>query len=749
MKPLYEAMGLTVGISLPSSSREEKRKAYQSDIIYVTNNELGFDYLRDKMVVNSNDLVLPSLDFALIDEVDSILIDEARVPLIISGPKDTSLDLYLKLDSLVPQLFEATGKTRDHIGLEIVDETTGDFVLDRKEKTLALTDQGFEKVEKFLTEKELLGDGLSLYAPEQAGLLHHCLCALKSHHFFTRDKDYIVSGGQIVIIDEHTGRASVGRRWSDGLHQAIEAKENVSIQPETQTLASITFQNFFRLFDSLGGMTGTADTEAAELNEIYKLDVVVIPPNKPSKRKDFNDLVYVTSEAKYTALLQEIELLHKTGRPILIGTSVISQSEFVSSYLKKHKIAHHVLNAKQHEQEASIIAQAGRKGAVTIATNMAGRGTDIVLGGTYETFLQDQGLEPSESAKEKWLQRQKEVIELGGLAILACQRHESRRIDNQLRGRSGRQGDPGSSKFYISLEDHLMKIFMPESIRNMLARLQSDVSQPLPGDKMLSRKIEQVQRTIEGQHFEMRKHVLDFDDVSNAQRQVIYDCRDQILASDHSLNLFHDYLGQSIGTILQPYIPNDRKDQWLISDLKAFFKDTFDVSLEEEQIMEQDYLSIESYFTDKLQLSYQEKTQHLDALQLEKFQKTVILQTFDGLWREHLSSLDALKQNMGLQRFAQKDPKQQYKLEAFSLFQSLMENITLSITQTFLRVRFYSSEQIEEIKRREAEKVQRVDTAHQQELTSSTQLSKEKKVGRNEKCPCGSEKKYKYCCGVI
>ena len=748
MKPLYEAMGLTVGISLPSQSREEKKTAYSCDIVYVTNNELGFDYLRDKMVLDADELVLPSLDFALVDEVDSILIDEARVPLIISGPKDTDLDLYKSLDLLVPHLSQATGRTQDHLGADIVDEQSGHFIIDEKDRLVYLTDLGFEKLEELLIEAKILQPDTSLYAPEQAAILHHSLCALKAHHLFTVDKDYIVSAGQVVIIDEHTGRASHGRRWSDGMHQAIEAKENVAVMPETQTLASTTFQNFFRLFSQIAGMTGTADTEASELNEIYDLDVVVIPPNVPSQRQDFSDLVFVTDKAKYSALIKEVKELNQIGRPILLGTSVIAQSEYLSSLLKKEKIEHTVLNAKQHEKEAGIISQAGKKGSVTIATNMAGRGTDIVLGGTYESFLIERQLEDQPSARETWLQLQNEVKELGGLAIIACQRHESRRIDNQLRGRAGRQGDKGSSKFYISLDDHLMRIFMPETIRNMLIKLQDDPNEPLPGDRMLSRKIEQVQRTIEGQHFEVRKQVLEFDDVSNQQRQVVYDCRDQILVGQDSLELLHDYIEQSIEQILEPYCQSDDTQEWKIDSLSEHFQTTFDITIDKEEVLKQDFTTINEYFINVVQKSYADKTESLDKEQLEKFQKTVILQTFDQLWREHLSTLESLKQNMRLQRYAQKDPKQQYKLEAFALFESLMKNIALSITQTFLRVRFYSSEQIDEIKKKEQEKVQRVDTSHQQSAEEESDTSV-RKVGRNEKCPCGSGNKYKYCCGSV
>lgn len=748
MKPLYEAMGLTVGMSLPRQSREEKKQAYSCDIIYVTNNELGFDYLRDKMVLDPQDLVLPSLDFALIDEVDSILIDEARVPLIISGQKDTDLNLYSKIDALVPKLTQAQGKTKDHLGVEIMDESTGDFIIDEKEKSIYLTDPGFEKLEELLVVAGIMTADQSLYSPEHAEVLHHSICALKAHHLFEADKDYIVSAGQVVIIDEHTGRASAGRRWSDGMHQAIEAKEHVSIMPETQTLASTTFQNFFRIFGNLAGMTGTADTEASELNEIYNLDVVVIPPNVPSKRKDFSDLVFVTDKAKYEALIVEVKSLHALGRPILLGTSAIAQSEFLSSLLKKEKIPHTVLNAKQHEKEAMIIAQAGKKFSVTIATNMAGRGTDIVLGGSYESYLQETEQLDNPAAHQQWAQLQQEVKELGGLAIIACQRHESRRIDNQLRGRAGRQGDQGSSKFYISLDDHLMRIFMPERIRNILISLQDNPAEPLPGDRMLSSKIEQVQRTIEGQHFEVRKQVLEFDDVSNQQRQVIYDLRDQILTGDNSLELLHDYIEQSIHQILSPYCGTEDTESWKIDELSTYFQKSFDITLDKESVLKQDYLSINDYFVTLVKESYQEKTNLLDKSQLEKFQTTVILQTFDKLWREHLSTLESLKQNMRLQRFAQKDPRQQYKLEAFALFETLMQQIALSITQTFLRVQFYSEEQIDAIKKKEQEKVGQIDKEHTQE-NSHFEAGVVKKVGRNEKCPCGSGQKYKFCCGAI
>lgn len=749
MKPLYEAMGLTIGISVSSQSRQEKKKAYQSDIIYVTNNELGFDYLRDKMVLDAQELVLPPLDFALVDEVDSILIDEARVPLIISGPKETDLDLYKKLDTFVPHLSQAREMTRDHLGVEIVDENSGDFIVDEKDKLVYLTDKGFEKLELLLSEAAILTPDASLYAPEQADLLHHCHCALKAHHLFTRDTDYIVSAGKVVIIDEHTGRASAGRRWADGMHQAIEAKEHTEVMPETQTLASTTFQNFFRLFSHIAGMTGTADTEAGEFKEIYDLDVVIIPPNVSSRRTDHSDLVFVTDKAKYGALLTEVKAIHKTGQPILIGTSAISQSEYLSELLTKEKITHTVLNAKQHEKEAGIIALAGRKGSVTIATNMAGRGTDIVLGGTYAAFLEEYSLTDSQDVKLRWEQAQEEVNNLGGLAILACQRHESRRIDNQLRGRAGRQGDCGSSKFYVSLDDHLMRIFMPQTIRQMLIRLQDDPLAPLPGDKMLSRKIEQVQRTIEGQHFEIRKQVLEFDDVSNQQRQVVYDCRDQILLGDNTIELLHDYIDQSIDGILAPFINDRDSSQWQLEKLSSHFRTAFDVELDIEEVATLEYEGLSSRFTEILKDSYNERTRSLCQDQLEKFQKTVILQTFDKLWREHLSTLESLKHNMRLQRYAQKDPRQQYKLEAFALFEKLMENITLSITQTFLRVQFYSRQEMDAIAQSEKEKVSQIDSARQQELTQTNVSSLAKKVGRNDKCPCGSGNKYKYCCGAV
>lgn len=747
MKPLYEAMGLTVGISSSSQSREEKKSAYACDIIYVTNNELGFDYLRDKMVLSAQELVLPPLDFALVDEVDSILIDEARVPLIISGPKETELSLYETVDSLAPLLTQAQGTCEDHMGVKVIDETSGDFVLDEKDRLISLTDQGFEKLEKLLEEKGLLKSTDSLYDPEHAELLHHCLCAIRAHQLFEKDKDYIVSAGQVVIIDEHTGRATPGRRWGDGMHQAIEAKEHVKIQPETQTLASTTFQNFFRLFDQIAGMTGTADTEAAELHEIYQVDVVVIPPNVPSKRKDFSDVVFVTDKAKYAALIQEVKELHTLGRPILLGTSAISQSEYLSERLTKEKIPHTVLNAKQHEKEAAIIAQAGRKNSVTIATNMAGRGTDIVLGGTYESFLEQYQLTDNPDAQLRWKESQKEVIDLGGLAIIACQRHESRRIDNQLRGRAGRQGDNGSSKFYISLDDHLMRVFMPDSIRAMLTRLQDDPSEPLPGDRMLSRKIEQVQRTIEGHHFQSRKQVLEFDDVSNEQRQVIYDCRDQILLGENSTELLEDYISQSIQEILEPYISSLDSQEWKLQELASYFLEAFDIKIDPEEVLQQNYEDIEVYFIELLKNSYAQKTQPLCPEQLERFQKTVILQTFDKLWREHISTLDSLRQNMRLQRFAQKDPKQQYKFEAFTLFEKLMKNIAFSITQTFLRVRFYSEEKMDKIEEAQKKKTEQIDSAHQDQEAQISIAAQ--KVGRNEKCPCGSQKKYKYCCGSI
>ncbi len=738
MKPLYESLGLTVGIVTADQSRQEKREAYNSDIIYVTNNELGFDYLRDRMVFENQDKLLPNFDFAIIDEVDSILIDEARTPLVISGPKESDLTLYTVLDKMALNLSQST---KDE------DPETGDFSIDSKAKQLYLSERGHERLEQLLHAEGLLPNHHSLYQPTQAALLHHAMAALRAHYLFKKDHDYIVHEGKVIIIDEHSGRASIGRRWSDGLHQAIEAKEKVEIHHENLTLASITFQNFFKLFSKLSGMTGTADTEAFELHEIYGLDVVVIPPNRTSQRKDASDLIYTSEKSKYQAVVEEIKRQHMTGRPVLVGTIAIEKSEYLSSLLSAENIKHVVLNAKQHSKEAEIVAQAGRKYAVTIATNMAGRGTDIILGGTFKSFQADHPDLSLEEAREQWLLSQNEVKSLGGLHILGSERHESRRIDNQLRGRSGRQGDPGSSQFFLSLDDYLLKALIPPQYIEFFKKWNDAPDTPIVSP-MLSRLIEKAQRNIEGFHFDMRKQRLEEDNVANDQRNVVYACRDEVLMHDQPIELLARYAFETVDGICTSFLKDAYKNSWDITGLMKYFQGEYNIHLEKDILEKYSIEQLKEYLGEKIINVYKERVQGFDQKLIIRFERSVILHYLDNLWREHLTQLELARQHVALRGYAQKDPKQEYKMEAFRLFEAFMQRFAMSVISSVMRAKFLTPEEIEELEQQEqsGEKAlqQRVEPHHEEVDTFQ-----DEKKPRNQRCDCGSQKKYKHCCGKI
>src|SRR5690554_3155652 len=668
MQPLYEFLGLSIGVVVPGQTTEEKRAQYASDIVYGTNNEFGFDYLRDNMAFALEDKVQRDLSFAIVDEVDSILIDEARTPLIISGPAEDSSETYRAINELVPRL------EKGEVNEENPELSTGHFVIDEKSKSVELTEEGHEFVEGLLIEAGLLQEGDSLYGSSNLALMHHVLSALKAHAVFQKNVDYIVQGGQVVIVDEHTGRTMPGRRWSEGLHQAIEAKEGLKIQAESQTLASTTFQNYFRLYDKLAGMTGTADTEAFEFRQIYGLDVVVIPPNKPIQRIDHNDLVYLTQEEKFHAIIDEIKDVTSEGRPVLVGTASIEASELLSMLLKKARIDHKILNAKQHESEAQIIAQAGRPGAVTIATNMAGRGTDIMLGGNWEHEV--AGLEnPSEEEvariKAEWTERHTQVLEAGGLHIIGTERHESRRIDNQLRGRAGRQGDPGSSRFFLSLEDNLMRIFAPERVKNLMQAMGMKKGEAIE-HRMVSNAIEKSQRKVEGRNFDMRKTLLEYDDVANDQRTVIYDQRNEVMASNDISEMVDTIRADVVDALISEFIPpQSMPEQWDVAGLEAQLQSEMAVDLPVQKWLEEDNKlyeeNLRQKILDAIVAEYRSKEEIAGAEAMRKFEKQVFLQVLDTLWKEHLSNMDHLRRGIHLRGYAQKNPKQEYKREAFNL----------------------------------------------------------------------------------
>lgn len=763
MRPLYEFLGLSVGIVVPGMTPDQKREAYKADIVYGTNNEFGFDYLRDNMAFSTEDKVQRELNFAIVDEVDSILIDEARTPLIISGPAEDSAEMYRAVNTLVPKM-ERGEMSEDG------STATGHFTIDEKQRSIEMTEEGHEFIEQLLIEADLLQDGESLYASSNLSLLHFVNASLKAHNIFQRNVDYIIQNGEIVIVDEHTGRTMPGRRWSDGLHQAVEAKENVNIQPESQTFASTTFQNYFRLYNNLSGMTGTADTEAYEFHQIYGLDVVVIPTNKPIKRIDYNDVVYSTQREKYDAVVEEIRTVVAENRPVLVGTASIESSEYISGVLTKANVEHNVLNAKQHEREAEIIADAGRAGSVTIATNMAGRGTDIVLGGRWEPEvekLDNPTDEQINAIKADWQARHDAVLEAGGLHIIGTERHESRRIDNQLRGRSGRQGDAGSTRFFLSLEDNLMRIFMSDRMRNMMQALGMKDGESIE-HKMVSNAVEKAQRKVEGRNFDIRKQLLEYDDVANDQRTVIYNQRNDLMStddiSDIIVNIRQDVLHDTISQFIPP---QSLVEQWDIEGLTEQLEADFDLSLPIQQWLDDDQKLYEEPLRERISQAlvsaYEDKEQAAGQEGMRQFEKQVMLQVVDNLWKEHLATMDHLRQGIHLRGYGQKNPKQEYKRESFELFQNLLSNIKLETIKILSHVKVRDEEEtrrIEEERRAHLEamaeqaKFEHQDpSADENESDEPEQEAKpfvrDQKIGRNEPCPCGSGKKHKQCCGKL
>jgi preprotein translocase subunit SecA len=769
MGKLYNFLGMSVGINLSQLSREEKQAAYNSDITYGTNNEFGFDYLRDNMVYEAKDRVQRGLNYAIVDEVDSILIDEARTPLIISGQADDQTAQYQAMNQVVPLLSRQEGEADPRTGEGIT--KPGDFTVDEKSHQVFLTEQGHEKAESILASAGLIPEGASLYDPANIALMHHLTAALRAKHIYHRDQHYVVQDGEIVIVDEFTGRLMTGRRWSDGLHQAVEAKEGVAIQAENQTMASITFQNYFRLYGKLGGMTGTADTEAYEFQEIYGLETVVIPPNRVSRRQDQLDRVYKSAPEKYNAAIADIRECFERGQPVLVGTTSIENSELISELLTKAKLPHQVLNAKQHAREADIIAQAGRPGMITIATNMAGRGTDIVLGGNIEKDIQavesDESLSQEQrqtqvaAKRTEWLSVHEQVKALGGLRIIATERHESRRIDNQLRGRSGRQGDPGSSRFYLSLDDPLMRIFAGDRVRAIMDRLKMPEGEAIEAG-MVTRSIESAQRKVEARNFDTRKQLLEYDDVSNDQRKVIYQQRNDIIDAKEMDAQIMALREGSFTDLVRQYVPQESvEEQWDLVGLERVLNDEWQLQLSlrekveaataitDEEILEMVLTAANTAFKVKL-----------DAVGVENFvpfERVVLLQSIDTHWREHLSSLDYLRQGIHLRGYAQKQPKQEYKREAFELFGQLLDSVKNEVTRVLMNVKIESSEQIGEaaqVLEERAENISNVTyTAPDEQGQQQSQPESESKlfapVGRNEACPCGSGKKYKFCHGKL
>ncbi len=769
MGKLYNFLGMSVGINLPQLSREEKQAAYNADITYGTNNEFGFDYLRDNMVYEGKDRVQRGLNYAIVDEVDSILIDEARTPLIISGQADDHTAQYLAMNQVVPMLTRQEGEADPRTGEGIT--KPGDFTVDEKSHQVFLTEQGHENAERILASAGLIPEGASLYDPANIALMHHLTAALRANHIYHRDQHYVVQEGEIVIVDEFTGRLMTGRRWSDGLHQAVEAKEGVAIQAENQTMASITFQNYFRLYGKLGGMTGTADTEAYEFQEIYGLETVVIPPNRISRREDQLDRVYKSAPEKYNAAIADIRECHERGQPVLVGTTSIENSELISEMLTKAKLPHQVLNAKQHAREADIVAQAGRPGMITIATNMAGRGTDIVLGGNIEKAIQEVEADESlddQARQEKiaalrteWLAVHEQVKTLGGLRIIATERHESRRIDNQLRGRSGRQGDPGSSRFYLSLDDPLMRIFAGDRVRAIMDRLKMPEGEAIEAG-MVTRSIESAQRKVEARNFDMRKQLLEYDDVSNDQRKVIYQQRNDILDATEMDAQITALREGSFTDLVRQYVPEETvEEQWDLLGLERVLADEWQIQLPlREKVAAATAITADEILETVLTSANSAFKVKLDAVGVENFvpfERVVLLQSIDTHWREHLSALDYLRQGIHLRGYAQKQPKQEYKREAFELFGQLLDSVKNEVTRVLMNVKIESSEQIEEaaqVMEERAENISNVtytapDEQGVQQTQSEFQSTLLAPVGRNDPCPCGSGKKYKFCHGKL
>jgi preprotein translocase subunit SecA len=764
MGRIYRFLGMSVGVNLSQMPHDEKQAAYASDITYGTNNEFGFDYLRDNMVYAADERVQRGLSYAIVDEVDSILIDEARTPLIISGQAEDHTELYLRMNAVPPLL------TRGEAAKGEGEVDTGDFTVDLKSHQVLLTEAGHEKAEEILARLGMLAEGSSLYEPANILLIHHLYAALRAHNLYFRDQQYVVQEGEVVIVDEFTGRLMSGRRWSDGLHQAVEAKEGVSIQAENQTLASITFQNYFRMYGKLSGMTGTADTEAYEFHQIYGLETVVIPTNKPMIRKDENDQIYRTAPEKHTAIIADIRACHQRGQPVLVGTTSIENSELLSDLLTKEKLSHQVLNAKQHAREAEIVAEAGRPGMITIATNMAGRGTDIVLGGNIEkptnAIRDDESLTADEKAKRtaelkaEWQKVHEQVLAAGGLHIIGSERHESRRIDNQLRGRSGRQGDPGSSRFYLALDDPLLKIFAGERLNTIMVRLKMPEGEAIE-HPLVSRSLESAQRKVEQRNFDIRKQLLEYDDVSNDQRKVIYQQRNELLDSDDISETITAMRQGQIHDTFRLYIPAESvEEQWDVGGLETALAAELHLKLPvaewiktDPQLGDDDILK---RLLDAGDAAYAEKTGNVDATAWSGFERNVMLQSLDTHWREHLSALDHLRQGIHLRGYAQKNPKQEYKREAFELFEGLLQTVRSEVSKLLLTVEVRSEEQIEEVETPpQLENVQYHHADYDEALGATAPKPAQPverhmpKVGRNDPCPCGSGKKYKHCHGKL
>ena len=763
MGRLYAFLGMTTGVIISQMEHAPRREAYAADITYGTNNEFGFDYLRDNMAFSLEQKVQRDLSFAIVDEVDSILIDEARTPLIISGPTEESTETYIKANEIIPFLTKQES-----------DEQPGDFTVDEKIRQVYLTEAGHERIERLMLEHGLMAEGTSLYDVSNIRLMHYLNASLRAHVLFKKDVDYIVANNEVIIVDEFTGRIMPGRRWSEGLHQAIEAKEHVTINSENQTLASITFQNYFRLYDKLSGMTGTADTEAFELNKIYGLEVVVIPTHRPMIRKDLGDLVYLTADEKYIAVANDIKDCVSRGQPVLVGTTSIENSERLSELLKKQGIKHEVLNAKQHEREAHIIEQAGMPGAVTIATNMAGRGTDIVLGGNLDAELKALGEEASDAEKEKvrgaWLDRHNQVLANGGLHVIGSERHESRRIDNQLRGRSGRQGDPGSTRFYLSLQDDLMRIFASDRVAGLMKKLGMGDGEAIE-HPWVTRSIENAQRKVEGRNFDIRKEILAYDDVANDQRKVIYAQRNELMAAKEISDIITVIREDVVNTVITQYIPpKTMVEQWDIKGLEEHLHQEFNVKIPVQLMLDEDHNLLEAglrtRIIDILEQNHKEKEQQITKEVLQHFEKSVMLQVLDTSWKEHLSAMDNLRQGIHFRGYAQKDPKQEYKREAFEMFTSLLEHIKYEVIEILFKVQVRQEEDVQAIdEQMQAPREMRfehaaappaLDNYEEQPVVAEEEKVPEQpfvrsgnKVGRNDPCPCGSGKKYKQCHGKL
>ncbi|QLK87062.1 preprotein translocase subunit SecA [Arsenophonus endosymbiont of Aphis craccivora] len=757
---LFEFLGMTVGINLPGMPATLKREAYAADITYGTNNEYGFDYLRDNMAFSPEERVQRKLQYALVDEVDSILIDEARTPLIISGPAEDSSDLYKKVDKLIPNLKQQEKEDSDTFQGE------GHFSVDEKSRQVTLTERGLELIEQLLAKANLMKEGESLYSPANIMLMHHVMAALRAHALFSRDVDYIVKDGQIIIVDEHTGRTMEGRRWSDGLHQAVEAKEGVEIQNENQTLASITFQNYFRLYEKLAGMTGTADTEAFEFRSIYKLDTIVIPTNRPMIRNDLPDLVYMTEADKFAAIIDEIRECTSRGQPVLVGTISIEKSELISQELTKAKIAHNVLNAKFHAMEADIIAEAGQAGSVTIATNMAGRGTDIVLGGSWQAEinkLEDASQEQIDKIKTAWQERHEAVIAAGGLHIIGTERHESRRIDNQLRGRSGRQGDPGSSRFYLSMEDSLMRIFASDRVAGIMRKLGMK-----PGEAIehpwVTKAIANAQRKVESRNFDIRKQLLVYDDVANDQHRAIYSQRNDLLDGGDVSETIDSIREDVITVTIDAYIPpQSLEEMWDIDGLQKRLSNDFSLELPVQEWLDKEPKlheeTLRARILEKTVAAYKEKETIVGSEMMRNFEKGIMLQTLDTLWKEHLAAMDYLRQGIHLRGYAQRDPKQEYKRESFGMFANMLETLKYEVISTLSKVEVRLPEEVailDQQRREEAERLMKkqhlsyeIENEALMSKTEAQMAAQGHKIGRNEPCPCGSGKKYKHCHGSL